>query len=298
MLLAKNGKVWLATYKGIYFIHPETKEFVNADMLKQIDLEIDPAVNTLYEDHAGNIWAARWGSVTKSNPEGILELSIRDGLADRENKGVVEDGFGNIWIGNFEGLHYFNPQTQKLLRFTINEGLSNNNTLNRLSILNGNELLVGQKNGFNILDISQLNQKQDLRKIEISHFKIHDQEFIIEDYSKTIILKRKDNSFSLDFTSLNFSKKQDNQYAYYLEGYDEDWVDNGSNHLINYTNLDPGNYTLHLKTGNTLGEWHTEPFQLEIKILPAFYETWRFRVGFVLLMFLIFYSFSDTGSIN
>jgi ligand-binding sensor domain-containing protein/two-component sensor histidine kinase len=291
MILDKNGKVWLATYKGVYFIDPESKEFINADSISPINDIIDPAVNTLHEDREGNIWAARWGSVTKSRPDGSIELNLRYGLADRENKGVVQDGKGNIWIGNFEGLHYFNPKTGNLLRFTINEGLSSNNTLNRLAIIGGKELLIGQKNGFNVLDIGKLDRNEKPRKIEIASFKIHDKPYTIIDYDLPIILKRKDNSFSVDFTSLNYSKKQDNQYAYFLEGFDQDWINNGPNHLVNYTNLDPKNYVLHLKTGTTLGEWNSLPFQLEIRILPAFYETWWFRIGILILFVLMFYTF-------
>ncbi|MBT1712526.1 hypothetical protein KK062_30100, partial [Fulvivirgaceae bacterium PWU5] len=85
------------------------------------------------------------------------------------------------------------------------------------------------------------------------------------------------------FIALNYRKKHDNVYAYYLEGFEKDWNHSGSQHRAYYTNLSPGRYTLHLKAGDALGHWSTEAAIVQLEVLPAYYETAWFRT----LVFLV-----------
>ncbi|QHT66686.1 hypothetical protein GXP67_08445 [Rhodocytophaga rosea] len=291
MRIDKQGRVWLGTYKGVYYVDEEERKFVYADTPHPALRNQDPAVNTLLEDHNGNIWAARWGSITQTDKNGVIRtvLTSKEGLSDRENRGLAEDKWGNIWIGNYEGLHYYNPVSKKLLRFTVNDGLLSNNTLQRLFVHAGNELFIGQKNGINLLKIDKLSGQPVPPPVAVSSFKIHEKEQYF-DFSRPVRLKRSDNAFSVDFSALNYSKLQNNQYAYYLEGFDKNWNYIGSNHLAYYTNLDPDTYTLYLKAGDAFGNWNQNPLRIQIVVLPAFYETWWFRLLIVAAIAAILYA--------
>jgi ligand-binding sensor domain-containing protein/signal transduction histidine kinase len=281
MRIDRHGNVWLATLKGVYYADEARKRFVNVDsLIIRSHPTLDMAANSLYEDHQGHLWTTRWGNVSERNAKGAIKtlLTTKDGLYDRENNGLTEDRFGNIWIGNFEGMHCYNPATKRLVRFTINDGLSQNNTLRRIFVANdGTTLLIGQKNGFNIANITNLVQKSTLPPLAISSLQVHDKP-LQSDFSKPIRLSRTDNAFTVNFIALNYTKIQNNQYAYFLEGFDQAWKYSGAEHLAYYTNLDPGSYTLHLKAGDAFGNWNPKEIRLSITILPAFYETWWFKV--------------------
>ncbi len=281
MRIDRYGKVWLATLEGVYYADEAHKRFVNADSLVLDSYPaLDRAALFLYEDHRGHIWTARWGSVTETDARGKIKtlLTTKDGLYDRENSGIVKDRFGNVWMGNYEGLHWYNPTTRRLLRFTVNDGLAQNNTLRRIFITkDGNQLLIGQKNGFNFVNVTNLLKKSTLPPLAISSFQVHDKP-LQTDFSKPIRLQRNDNAFSVNFVALNYTKLYNNQYAYFLEGFDEKWKYSGSDHLAYYTNLDPGSYTLYLKAGDAFGNWNSKLTRVLITILPAFYETWWFRL--------------------
>jgi signal transduction histidine kinase len=75
-----------------------------------------------------------------------------------------------------------------------------------------------------------------------------------------------------------------------LEGLEEDWKFSGANHLVRYTNLKPGKYILHVKAGDGIEHWYEETLQLNLEVLPAFYETWWFRVLVLLSVAGILYS--------
>jgi len=289
--LGRDGTVWLATYQGVYQADEKGRRFVKVDSLLTPGQLQDPATNTVYEATNGQVWAARWGSVTQADAKGIVRkvLSAGDGMFDRENRGLVQDDWGQLWIGNYEGLHCYDPVTSRLLRFTENDGLLSNNTMGRLYIHQGKELFIGQKNGFNILEIEKMRHPNAPPPVAVSTFKVHEKERNL-DLNQPIRLERSENAFSVDFIALNYSKLQNNRYAYFMEGFDTEWNYIGSQHLAYYTNLDPGTYTLHLKAGDALGNWNQRAIRLQIEILPAYYETAWFRLLMALLLIGVLYA--------
>jgi hypothetical protein len=64
------------------------------------------------------------------------------------------------------------------------------------------------------------------------------------------------------------------QIQFILQGYDNQWH---TGELATYTNLDGGNYTLKVRTANAVGNTSAEQV-LQLKILPPWWKTWRFRV--------------------
>jgi len=81
--------------------------------------------------------------------------------------------------------------------------------------------------------------------------------------------------FSLEYSALDFSAPDKNQYGHKLEGLDADWIQTDSdNRRVTYTNLAPGNYALLLKGSNRLGQWSPHQIKLPIVVLPAWYQTY------------------------
>lgn len=306
-----TGRIWLSTYQGPYYVaepghaEPDHAEpghvepghvepghrFVRADAYSRQSPPDDPATNALLIARNGHLWAARWGSVTESRGDGMVinVLTARHGLYDRENKRLAEDQDGTIWIGNFEGLHAYTPRTRQLLRLTVSDGLTRNNTTAALYVHRGNELFIGQQNGLNYVNVTQLHRRRPMPPVVVSSFRVHEQERSF-DPARPIQLARFDNAFSVDFTTLTYSRQANTRYAYFLEGLDERWNYSGTAHRAYYTNLGPGHYTLHLKASDPPGHWSRE-LRLVIEILPAYYETWWFRGLMLVLVGGLLYGF-------
>jgi signal transduction histidine kinase len=79
-------------------------------------------------------------------------------------------------------------------------------------------------------------------------------------------------------------------YAYFLDGFETEWNYVGNNPSATYTNLDPGEYTLSMKSTNSDGVWIDNELDIYIHILPPFWGTWWFRSLVVVLILLSFYS--------
>ncbi|AUD01082.1 sensor histidine kinase [Spirosoma pollinicola] len=291
LAIDKTERIWLSTYNGLYYIAEPGHRFVKADDRQpKTRLPEDLATNAIMLAKNGHLWAARWGSVTESMPDGKIRtiLTARNGLYDRENRRLAEDKEGTIWIGNFDGLHSYTTKTGRLLRLTTSDGLSQNNTTAALYVHGGNELFIGQQNGVDYFNITQLHRRATLPPVVITSFHVHEQERPV-DPSRPIRLARSDNAFSVGFTTLTFSQLAKTRYACYLEGLDERWNYSGSSYRVYYTNLGPGQYTLHVKAVDSFGNQSRKPLLLAIEILPAYYETWWFRLLIVTLTASLLY---------
>jgi signal transduction histidine kinase len=142
--------------------------------------------------------------------------------------------------------------------------------------------------GFNLVKTQEVLKQQDAPPLVVTSFKIHQAEVPL-DYQKQIQLMPSQNVFSVDFVALNYRKRDDNQYAYYLEGFEKDWNYIGSKHIAAYTNLNPGRYTLHMRAGDALGNWSEKTLEMQIEVLPAFYQTVWFKVLISLLITAFLY---------
>jgi ligand-binding sensor domain-containing protein/two-component sensor histidine kinase len=291
MITSRDGRLYLGTYKGLYY-HEPARGFILVDPKELPRGADDYAINTVMEDRRGNLWTARWGCLIKTANNNIQDVvGVDEGFNDREIKGLAEDASGNIWIGNHEGLYCYNPTSRRLIEFSMNDGLISNNTAGRVFATNdGREILIGQNGGFNLVKTEEILSQDDPPQVAINSFKVHQSELPIN-LGETVRLKPAQNVFSVEFVALNYRKIDDNQYAYYLEGFEEDWNYIGSKHIAYYTNLSPGKYTLHIKAGDTYGNWNAMPVQMNIEVLPAFYQTIWFKILLSAVVAGILYAF-------
>src|SRR5690606_3323078 len=135
--------------------------------------------------------------------------------------------------------------------------------------LRSGELVFGGTEGFNIFDPSIIPQNHhkpsivftDLqifnRKVAV-HEELHHRVILPQSLStiKEIVLRHNENDFSIDFAALNYVNTDKNRYAYMLEGFNKEWSTiDGKTRRLTYTNINPGDYTLHVKAANEDGIW-------------------------------------------
>ena len=100
-----------------------------------------------------------------------------------------------------------------------------------------------------------------------------------------IKLKYKENSFSFEFAALHFAAPRKNKFVYKLEGFNKEWIYTGAdNRFATYTNLTPGDYTLHVKASNNDGIWDSSPVEMQITIIPPW---WRTKLAYVIYGLLV-----------
>jgi signal transduction histidine kinase/DNA-binding response OmpR family regulator len=101
---------------------------------------------------------------------------------------------------------------------------------------------------------------------------------------KELNLSYNENDLRFDYVGLHYGDPSKNQYKYMMEGYDEDWVDAGTQRNAVYTNLGVGEYIFRVKACNLDGVWNEEGASIKIIIPPPFWATW-WAYGFYIIIF-------------
>ncbi|MVM39144.1 PAS domain-containing protein [Spirosoma sp. HMF3257] len=105
-----------------------------------------------------------------------------------------------------------------------------------------------------------------------------------------ITLSAEQSVFTFEFSALNYTVPEKNQYAYRLDGFDKEWNYVGTKRTATYTNLDPGTYVFKVKAANNDGIWNNKGTTLTVVITPPFWLTWWFKSLLALLLLSCLYA--------
>jgi signal transduction histidine kinase len=99
-----------------------------------------------------------------------------------------------------------------------------------------------------------------------------------------IVLEWPLNTFEFEYAALSYSNPDENQYSYYLKGFEDTWNEVGTRRYGRYTALPGGTYTLHVKGSNNDGVWNETGSEVKITVVPPYWEAWWFRGAVLLLL--------------
>ncbi|GEP98676.1 hybrid sensor histidine kinase/response regulator transcription factor [Chitinophaga cymbidii] len=279
-----EGNIWIGTHGGGMAVYnPENGEW---KIYTQSNSRLpSDKVQALLPDSHGNMWVGTYGeglSMFDKKLRSFINFSEKDGLQNTTIYHVLEDLNGLIWVSTNTGISSFDPVKKKFRNFTYHNGVQNNNFVHASGIrLSGGELMFGGLDGFNYFDPALLTVNRNVPVVLLTDLKVSNKSVAAGDdapikehisVASEIRLAYKQN-FSLGFVALNYTIPKQNHYAYRLEGFDKDWNYTGTVNTASYTNLDPGEYTFHVKAGNNDGVWSTKDTVIKIYVLPPFWRT-------------------------
>jgi signal transduction histidine kinase/DNA-binding response OmpR family regulator len=173
----------------------------------------------------------------------------------------------------------------------------------RASLINSKgDIVLGSNSGLSIFNPEIYSFATESPKVFISDLKISNQAVMVGSegskavlgksifYTNYIELSHKQNSISFEFAALDFFLKNNAEYRYKLEGFDNDWIKTQNGTAV-YTNLNPGKYVFYVDLNNMLTPNLFGGTKIEIYIKPPFYQTSYFQFGAVTFLLLVFFSF-------
>ncbi|HLV62067.1 hybrid sensor histidine kinase/response regulator transcription factor [Galbibacter sp.] len=253
LMESSDGTIWLGTKgAGMAAYRPDTDSLQWYNQLGGFHLE---NVCSIIESDQNEIWAAGNSGIVRLDPKTgeTSNFDQSDGLLsnDYNMNAVFNDGEGNLYFGGYEGMDFFNPKT---IKYNQQETLL---YLSDLKIFN-NKVLPSQPNSPLTKVIAQTD---------------------------SITFTSKQSVFTIEYSGINYTRPEKNEYAYYLAGYEDNWNYVGNVRSATYTNLDPGNYIFRLKSSNNDGTWNKEPLELYIEVLPPWWKSNWALACYLLLFF-------------
>ncbi|HMQ89903.1 MAG TPA: two-component regulator propeller domain-containing protein [Flavilitoribacter sp.] len=301
----RQGRIWLATNQYPVRYDPRTGR---ADIFR-----------VEYENHAYDNWRdvkiAPNGILYANSQNCILEMDSTcrvlrrfgagNGLKTNELFFLTIDQLGQVWCNSTYQLHCLDPKTGIITHYGTADGLFKNTITDGLNILPGGEIFIGFQNAFNYFNPARLQRNTTPPPVAITSMKVMDKERnpeILEKswWSKLVSSRRSGSSedtllivrpgediFTIEFAALNFNQPERNQYAYKLEGFNDDWVATRLN-LATYTNLDGGDYRFRVKAANNDGVWNETGAHILVRVIPPMPRRWYFKVLILMTIALIF----------
>ncbi|MBL7878010.1 MAG: hypothetical protein JNL53_20255 [Cyclobacteriaceae bacterium] len=231
------------------------------------------------------------------NPDSVVQRSIQKRVKNDELfRSFVVDRQNHVWYNTKDRLVKWDLKSGDRRVYSKSDGIIANN-LNSIFLDKQGRIFVSTLSGFNWFFPEEIVDDTVSRKIVFTDFKVYNKSVPIRkpdsltSYAlpahisqlQNIILEYDHTFFSVEFTAMEFMAQDKIQYAYKLEGFDQDWIRVGNRAFASYTNLDPGQYTFQVKATNPDGYWGSQINTLHIKINPPFWQTWWF-VGLSMLV--------------
>ena len=303
-----QGNLWIGTENGLNKISAPNIDRINKVARFENDKNNPQSLSenyvpALHCDGKGRIWIGTSNGLNLYIPNGskFKSFTKADGFASNSIMSILEDNDGNLWLGTTQGISkaVINVN-EKGLYLTIDnydkyDGLQGNffKIESALKTRKG-ELFFGGNNGFNRFMPNDIVPNPNLPNIAFTDFKISNQSVMINDQNKSILASHVSSAqsinldyshkvVSIDFIALNYTRPEKNEYAYMMEGFDNDWIYNGDKKSATFTSLPAGEYTFKVKASNNDGVWNNQGPSITINVAPPWWATWWFR-GFILLV--------------
>jgi signal transduction histidine kinase/ligand-binding sensor domain-containing protein len=300
VLVDSKDRVWAAPeVGGLTRYDSATGQF---EAVAAADLGPLLTLLAIYEDRSGMLWLGTTSSgIIRYDPSTGESKSFdsNSGLPNNLVHAIVEDStMHTLWLSTNKGLSAFDLTTHTIVNYSKSDGLQGNQ-FNNGSVLRhpDGHLFFGGISGYNVFLPSSIARNHLVPTIAFTQFWLNNVEMRVREgsplkenisLSQALELAHYENSFSIEFSMLEYDFSRRNQYQYLLENFDTAWHALGTERKITFTNLDPGKYTLHVRASNADGFWSAEPRSIKLVIRPAWYQNVLFKLGSVLFITSMF----------
>ena len=293
IIVDSDDDVWIGSTTGLYKV--STKDFVTFSVTSLRDKMSEKlknrksthTINTLHQSKNKEIWIGTDGaglfSYNKKTAALTWYINFK-GLNQKSISAIVESNDGHIWLSGKKGISRLDLKNKTTINYSTYDGLLGNDFNNNSVLKDENGILYfGGYEGLNYFDPANLIKSKKQLPIYFSDLKLFNKSVrpleknspLIKVISETkkIILKHDQSVFTIDFIGINYSFPARNEFAYYLEGFEDSWNYVGSKRSATYTNLAPGKYVFKVKAAEKNGVWSQKPLELKIEILPPWWKT-------------------------
>ena len=297
----KKGRIWVGAYNGGLAVLEQGRfrKLVAKDIADQpvwvihTDRDGDLWVGT---DHAGLLWI---------HDEQVVRFSSRDGLYSDQAFQILEDRRDRLWMNCNKGIYHVAKKdliayaAGKLSRipcvsFGKSEGIKVTESSGPAQpagcIDRQGRIWFPTIRGLTMFDPDRLRINQVEPPLVIEKVVINDRDLTT---SGTVTAPPGKGNIEIDYTAISFLQVDKMQFAYRLEGFDQDWIQAANRRSAFYTNLPPGSYTFRVIAGNGDGIWNRNGAALTFNLRPYFHQTawfrWLFILSGILLVAALFF---------
>ena len=294
VLIGRNNKLYFGTVDGLGCLDLETESFVSTFGTNR--LFGDEIINSLYDDQLGNLWigTSRGLKRLEMATRQLSEFGMESGMASHVIWSIEGDSRGNIWVSTNRGIAKFDVVEERFLNFYTSDGLQGEEFLSGVSMMGDNgQLFFGGLHGINYFNPIDIQIQHKKLEVHVVGFYTYDGavkkgmksgRFDIVDttvnHAKRFQLAYLNNSFTIEFSTMDFSDSERVIFQYSLNG--NEWMSlPPSNNRITFENLESGTYKLRVRAATTNAT--SEVREIVIVIHPVWFLSIAAKLIYILI---------------
>ena len=221
---------------------------------------------------------------------GFDKISIEHGMPSNNIVSLARSSDSTIWALTNGGLALVDWKNRNVSAVGAEEGLE--------KFYRSQDALIPKTDG-NVYIVSP----GGLQDVDARQLYTNEHEAVVVVESVELIDKnnkkhttRKDNIRSthttpiikINLTAPSIFKASNTTFSYFIDGYHDAWVDNGTRRYIEVQGLSPGTYTLKSKSYNSDGYESKNTASIKFSIIPPWWETWWAYTSYAVAVFMLF----------
>jgi ligand-binding sensor domain-containing protein len=289
----KQNRYWAGSFAlgGLHALNIETGKFQT--YLKGV------SITRVFEDSQNRIWGVGLEGLFYYDEGNDRFIRFTDPVGlnqflDLES--IVEDNSGNLWLNTPSTIIKINKERDVVSTYDNHFGINSEIPFGVSYKAGSGDLYFAAESGYYSFNPEDFNKETLPPAITISNFRLSNKDvFASKDGSvKTSVvnasfikLDHDQNVFSFDFAAIDFIDPKANRHFYMLENYDKTWNAADFERRAIYFNVPPGSYKFRVRAVNAYGKWAER--SINIEIVPAWWNTWWFRIAALLIVIAIIY---------
>jgi signal transduction histidine kinase/DNA-binding response OmpR family regulator/streptogramin lyase len=297
--LGPSNNMWISVENNLYKWNRETKELALISSPND-QLEITSTsdyIYSIYVDNKNQFWI--------SNKSGLFLVDVTTGkrtviseyFVERDNRGIRfinQDNEGALWLVTPIGVSRFDTIKNEFQHFDKRDGLPGSRYFLYPTIRKSDgTIFLSSRDGISYFSPGSVKNRTLDENTELTRFEVlgSPEAFNIEQIKEQgITLNYKQSNVKFEFATLDLLNARQIQYSYFLDGFDENWIENGNNSTATYTNLDGGDYVFRVRAKIKDNLWYDHDLAINLTIGIPFWERWwMFVVYAVLVLLAVFY---------
>lgn len=256
-----------------------------------------PVRSLLADTVSSELWIGTMG-------EGLIRYDVRnntvrryttaDGMSSNTVYTILRDKVGATWICTENDIYRYNPETERLRRFTYyvqpysfaTEPVS----FNPGGVVTADgDVLLASHDGCIVFNPSRDFKPMRNSPLMLTNFQLNDRTVIPGeprsplrtniDIADRLVLDHSDNNIAIDFAVINIPAPQRIDYEYMLEGFDDGFRKSDASCRARYTALPPGHYTFRVRAIDLYDDTVKAERELPIVIRSPWWQTWWARLS-------------------
>ncbi|MEL7123200.1 MAG: histidine kinase, partial [Bacteroidota bacterium] len=294
-----QGNIWINRSGGYSIFDAKRDTFYNFLDRQNPPVEI-LVVKDFQEDSTGRIWVNGVNGVLAygkaKEPEKGLQMKL-DLMKTHQINTIISmdlDDQNNLWMLGRDRLAKLQIDNMEVSSHSLNYGIDED-AFYSFKLLSNEKILIGGENKIWIANIEDLHPNTENPIPYITDIQVLQTPYQSEEpihLVDELNLSYAQNFFSFEFSSIGFTKGDENQFRYRLQNFDNQWTAANKRRFANFTNVPPGTYTFQLQVANNEGVWNNNILEIPLSIAtPWWQRLWFYILSAFVLGGIAYFSY-------